>query len=225
MEEKEVNDDSLHHSLGEHYQHADPDRDFDYDDGDEEDRRARRAEAIKVRDTILNHQEDATRPVNTSLINGSVVHGPYGSDLKHHEALHEAIDTLVRNSSSGGAPHHFKVYSGVSPKHAQMLGNLKPHDTVNFPAWTSASIDKNIAHSFAGESNHVAVLNIRPGFKQGAYIGHVNHAWQGEYEFLLKPGTRWRKVGEHTQLQDPVPGSSYRRPVTYHHFEPVNETP
>lgn len=208
MEEKEVNDydtDDLHHSLGEHYQAPE--------------------DSTPHWHTLVAHMEDSTREINRALISGHKIEdyfqgdGPANTAARdYHRDLHAAVDHTMVN---GGAPYHFKVYSGVSDAHGEILNGLKNHDTVHFPAWTSTSLEKDVARNFS--SKHVAVFNIRPGFREGAYIAHTTPAWSDEREFLLKPGTRWRKTGEHTQVVHRR-GDGHAITMTHHHFEPVNET-
>lgn len=198
--------DNLHHSLGEHYQAPE--------------------DSTPHWHTLVAHMEDASRSINTALINGHKVEDYFQGDgpantahREYHHALHAAVDHVMAH---GGAPFPFKVYSGVNSNHSHKLASMKTGDTAHFPAWTSTSLEPNVAYKFAhgdGHENrqHVCVFHIPQGFRHGAYIAHTTPAWSDEREFLMKPDTRWRKTHSHNIIDE---GDA----ITLHHFEPVHES-
>jgi hypothetical protein len=122
------------------------------------------------------------------------------------QSLTHRADTLSKAIEHFGKPleHEAHVYSGI--------GGFNPAEhfkedngVFHMPAFTSTSLNPMIAHSFAHSQDkplshsfisdmHVIHFHLPKGYKKGCYVNGVSQC-NGEYEYLLDKGQKWKLKG------------------------------
>jgi hypothetical protein len=123
------------------------------------------------------------------------------------------------------APRDFHVYTGVGNEfHVNKLRQAG-HDQVHLPAYTSTSIDPDVAHGFAkggidlGPTTpkpHAEVIRIKipKDSQHGIYLGSAS-TMEDEKEFILKRGTTIRFVGEPRRVKTALWGGTEQHTIVH----------
>ncbi len=152
---------------------------------------------------------------------------PINSKLLNNQEHGDVPDIdLVLNNKENALKGDVVAYSGVGAEMGKKLMEHKMGDFVHFPAYTSTSLDYQIAHSFGGSTptkltdgedeeiaRHIAVFHLPEGYHQGRYIeSHSRN--QGEEEYTLARDQKFkyneRRIFPHR----------YNGIQVFHHFTP-----
>lgn len=175
---------------------------------------------------VAKYTEFSTE-INSSLVANR---GKVAPNSPHREAI-SAIDKVVTRKENA-LKKPLVVFSGIHHVFGQDIKKAKPGSRVFFPAYTSASINHDVAHGFAKASNpnfdgsgsgmHVAVFHLPEGYHRGRYVQSISmvqpHAEdrveRGEEEMVLGRGQRFvKKETRYNKFND----------TYYHVFHPPGE--
>lgn len=144
--------------------------------------------------------------INSSLVANR---GKVAPNSPHSEAI-SAIDKVVTRKENA-LKKPLVVFSGIHHMFGQDIKKAKPGSRVFFPAYTSTSINHDVAHGFAKASNpnygsngsgmHVAVFHLPEGYHKGRYVQTISmvqphredKVQRGEEEMILGRGQRFTK--------------------------------
>ena len=153
--------------------------------------------------------------LNHHLITGKVERGGdhYDDDYPENDDLAEHLGHVHRTLQSTmakmpAAPNVIHAYSCVGKLHAADLEKTPVGSVHEAKAWISSSIHPQQAEGF-NRANHMIHFKIPRGSKVGAYLEGFSNC-EGEHEFLISHGTKWKKTGE-----------SMSGAMKIHHLEPA----
>lgn len=138
----------------------------------------------KEKEHVQAYTRDSTY-LNRHLYNKHVDGEHHDSEV-HGIPVKEMDKAVTRNKLH----HDLHVYSGVT-WHPGELAKQHQDRHIHLPAYTSTSLDKGVAHSFAtGDKNnqqHVIHFHLKKG-QAGKYVEHHTEN-PGEHEFILPRNT------------------------------------
>lgn len=157
---------------------------------------------------------EAWRELNKRLLAGEMDLGPVadGMDLEPLEGMHNGLLAALAKAPPVDPGHRVRTYRGVAGEAShEMFKAIKSNgvgSVFESNAYVSSSLKHEVALGFAlphGPDRPGILLRIKP--KTGAYLAAVGQQMAeedtAEYEFLQKPGTKYRVVGiaENVQLK------------------------
>lgn len=171
-------------------------------------------EIEKIHSGIWNHYKEHSKQHQAGIFNYTRLINPnsynLNKELQSKKPLSNFSATLDRHltnmmANPPPAPHDFHVYTGIKEGLFSKQSKMKKvpnKDTsvikARLPAYTSTSLRRTIASSFAKHTTHDGAINetlhllkihIPEGSKHGSYIAH--HAdMQHENEFLINKGKK-----------------------------------
>lgn len=139
-------------------------------------------------DPHVHNYTDNSSHLTYHLLDPEASHADDIDELNHR--ANRISGAIKKHTSPLERDHH--VYSGISyPMHVQ------EGDVIHSPAFTSTSIDINIARRFSSafgpkQPRHILHFHLPKGYTKGVYLGgHCSHH-QEEHEFLLDKDQKWK---------------------------------
>jgi hypothetical protein len=136
----------------------------------------------------VDHVKSYTR--DSSYLNRHLYNRHVDGEKHDDEVRGINIKAMDKAVTRNKLKHDMHVYSGVT-WHPGNVAKQHPDRHVHLPAYTSTSIDKQTAHSFAtGDENnqqHVIHFHLKKG-QAGKYVEHHTEN-PGEHEFILPRNT------------------------------------
>lgn len=170
------------------------------------------------------HLREYTR--DSSEVNGHLVHHydektPLHGPISPHTHLERMAKHIQEVTKAHKAPHTIHVYSGTGfdPRKYGHNG-----DRLHLPAFTSASLRRDKASSFARENpttpnlreKHILHIRVKKG-QHGVYLGdHSRHP--NEREFILPHGTKLKRTHPPSVFHDQDWSGNHHR-TFIHHYE------
>lgn len=128
-----------------------------------------------------------------------------------HDSLHSIINSAPKLEQDTDA------YTGIGPQFDISELRKNNGDVVKFPAFTSTSLDPNVALRFAGNKTNdevhkpmkeVVKFKLKKDTSPGVYVAtHSGH--ENEMEYLLKSGITARFIGEPRVYKNRMNNESY----------------
>ncbi len=135
---------------------------------------------------------------------------------KHKEFIDELDNHL--NDEKNALRNDAVVYSGISSAFSKKLSSAKPGQSVHFPAYTSASIDRDRATSFA-KNSHILVFHLPKGYNKGRYIENLS-LYAEEKEMTLARNQKFKYLDRRVHhIKDKWGGVLAK--YVYHHLKPI----
>lgn len=146
----------------------------------------------------MGHLRDYTlssKGINRDLIKNHINGNPGPSE--HYQEMYQKIMSIIERHTLP----HIKTFSGISFNPSKLgMETADGHYVVDMPAFTSSSIDKHTANSFATSSDedeenrgvrHMLRIHVPKGHR-GFYIGNDQEKSENafEHELLLPAGLR-----------------------------------
>lgn len=147
----------------------------------------------------------------------------HSSDIHRMIENIHSLDDHIKNAPV--APKDFHVYSGVGKGFDIAKLRKLGHKKIQLPAYTSTSIDPQVATSFMGEHkknathriSHMLRIKIPAGSNHGSYLGNTSSV-ASEKEFLIKRNAKLKFVGEPKVISAHASNEHHLNKISSHHI-------